>query len=1581
MTPAEPPRYADARSPAAAGRRGLILLTFRCGFLLAFAAPRVCAQYVDDHNPVGVAGTFEGVVTTGCGYNVLNHSTSRAIDDIVVPGSIGKYPLKMTRYHASAGIPDSALGPGWRHEYAWFAGQGKVEYPNGNIWDNYCENPVGVSDWPVPPGQYTNGAFRLADGGTIVWAPFGTGQRVSRIIDPYGQQTTITYASNGTWMTVTEPGRRYLYFIFTALSQNSGLFLTRVEAHGLGNGTVTDWVNYHYDQKLPGGSGTLKWCLTRVDYADSNPNNLNDDTHAHYTYEQDNVPDQPTRGSSKFWPLVSTCHDPRYKGPMRRIAYDYQGNGPHGAITAERYSASDGNKGLTVSSIPGNLPSPLSGGPVFQMPTNFTETRGDGPTRTFNYTWLHVHRDPENGACPTLAGPAPSQFLLNYTDFRGHTTQVGYDSNWYVNSVTDANNHTTRYTRGPNIGEITQIMHPDSTHIDYVYENESPNISGHYVHSVSDERQNVITYTRDPTTHLVTRIDYPQDANTPASSEGFTYNGFGQVLMHQLKNGAWESFVYNNRGLLTDKYNPKATQPSGGDPHTHYTYYTSGPWTDRVMTMTVPGNYPNNLQASETYEYDRALGADGTTDPTGTPVAGRGLVTKITHGDNTYQSFGYDGYGNKRWEENELRQRTSYTYDEYNRLLSATNPLYKTTTYDYSPTEGDTTRCRQHTSNSPYWVTTPARIKTRNLYDGNFRKTYVTAAYGTLNLTTAFAYDNVGNLTDVTDPLTHVTHDTYDSRNRKTSSTEAYGTTLARTTGWHYDPASNIYQIDRPDTTSETKVYDALNRMTWDIVPKTNSLNLVTYFNYNPSGTLAWMSDPNGHYTSFYYDASDQRIEMIYHDGSIQWWGYDDAHNLEYRITVNGEWQLFSYDIRNHKYANWWSNWNDSVRNPDWCYFAYDPAGRLTEALNGTNGWGANIISDVHRSYDAAGHLTLDQQIVTDLGTLNVNYPTYDDDGRLTRLYVSGVSGYDFTYSYDAMGRFEKIFITNSSQLFQYHYDAASNETERDNVYNGVNQFYPPDALNRMQYMDVKKGATTLAHEGYTYDTMNRITAVSYQTGPADSFSYYLDGELKQATLGNLEHILTYNLDQMGNRTSVVDNNVTSTYSPNPINQYTSVTGSSISNGSEHEISAFNGVTYGYINDERLRSAASGSITYSMAYDALGRCVKRSLSNGPTTYYIYDGEKPILEYGTGAVSVGTNVYGKGIDEILERVAVGSDGQWHTYFPQQNHEGSVTLLTDPSGVVLERYRYDAFGAPSIYTPTWTTRSATIYDNRFLFTGREYAATYRSTYTNSAFNFYEYRARAYNPKLGRFMSEDPKLFDAGDYNLFRYCHNDPIDFTDPMGLDTMANAMAVAEAVVPGQYEYNQMVANFHAGNYGTAAGWAGTMLVSQYAGIVSGTSSTRAQASFRAARIAMAERQAAMSATARTFSSSSAAKSGLATRAHEAVFWSGIGKGGPERAATWAAQNGGATLESTLASRGITLPAWNASNPTTVAAWRQAGIEFAAGARGNVRVLQTDALRVDAIWRAEFRALQANPNVNSIRAINPNTGRDVLLWSR
>jgi RHS repeat-associated protein len=132
-----------------------------------------------------------------------------------------------------------------------------------------------------------------------------------------------------------------------------------------------------------------------------------------------------------------------------------------------------------------------------------------------------------------------------------------------------------------------------------------------------------------------------------------------------------------------------------------------------------------------------------------------------------------------------------------------------------------------------------------------------------------------------------------------------------------------------------------------------------------------------------------------------------------------------------------------------------------------------------------------------------------------------------------------------------------------------------------------------------------------------------------------------------------------------------------------------------------------------------------------------------------------------------------------YF-QQDHEGSVTLLTNQnngSGQAIEKYRYDVFGGPIIYAPNGTQRQISLYNNRWLFTGREYLGAW----------IYDYRARLYHASLGRFMSEDPKLFVHGagfekpfadwsfaahpgeaEFNLFRYSGNDPINFVDPMGL---------------------------------------------------------------------------------------------------------------------------------------------------------------------------------------------------------------------
>lgn len=80
------------------------------------------------------------------------------------------------------------------------------------------------------------------------------------------------------------------------------------------------------------------------------------------------------------------------------------------------------------------------------------------------------------------------------------------------------------------------------------------------------------------------------------------------------------------------------------------------------------------------------------------------------------------------------------------------------------------------------------------------------------------------------------------------------------------------------------------------------------------------------------------------------------------------------------------------------------------------------------------------------------------------------------------------------------------------------------------------------------------------------------------------------------------------------------------------------------------------------------------------------------------------------------------------------------------------------------------------------------------------------------------------------------------------------------------------------------------------------------------------------------------------------------------------------LEMTLAQRGAPLP-------TTGAGWDAASAEFASGASGNVRVLQSQ-VRINSTWaRVEFPALKANPNVSSITAIDPATGTEVVLWTR
>lgn len=94
--------------------------------------------------------------------------------------------------------------------------------------------------------------------------------------------------------------------------------------------------------------------------------------------------------------------------------------------------------------------------------------------------------------------------------------------------------------------------------------------------------------------------------------------------------------------------------------------------------------------------------------------------------------------------------------------------------------------------------------------------------------------------------------------------------------------------------------------------------------------------------------------------------------------------------------------------------------------------------------------------------------------------------------------------------------------------------------------------------------------------------------------------------------------------------------------------------------------------------------------------------------------------------------------------------SVRQIVEGDGTVLYSASYTAFGM--------TASQSGSGGDRFKFTGRELDATGQ----------YFYRARYYGAGVGRFASEDPIGFAAGDANLYRYVENEPIDSNDPSGL---------------------------------------------------------------------------------------------------------------------------------------------------------------------------------------------------------------------
>ncbi|MCL4857728.1 MAG: RHS repeat-associated core domain-containing protein, partial [Flavobacteriales bacterium] len=692
---------------------------------------------------------------------------------------------------------------------------------------------------------------------------------------------------------------------------------------------------------------------------------------------------------------------------------------------------------------------------------------------------------------------------------------------------------------------------------------------------------------------------------------------------------------------------------------------------------------------------------------------------------------------------------TTYQYDDFGRLTTATTPDNITTTSTLAWEVGGGSATNPLTAdNSIYTVTTTTEGSPtqKTWYDsfGRPRKMEVDGFDKKINQVTT--YDNRGNVATTTTPFFAtdeplVTTYTYNDLNLANTIVSEIGTTSF---GYVYSTGDHTITTTRtlPDGNSSTSITDATGKLIKAIdnggtldytyyssgLQKDIKLNtvLVASMEYDNNGNQKKLIDPNAGTTEYIYNNLG---ELTYQK---------DAKNNEYTITYDALGRMATKTENGTSFGFTYYTNGNGINQPDNItyngitqHFTYDYLGRLTETKETFEGEDY-VFGYQYDDFNRIEQTSYPSGFKTKHHYNSFSYPTTVTDEQATNTYWQAGS-------MNAYNQY-KTYTLGNGQTTTKIYDEFGLPTQisttNPNIQNLLLNFNPQNG-NLMSRANPTKNLL----EEFTYDNLNRLEETKVNGVIQLSTQYQGNGNIGFKTdAGNY----TYDVNlknavvQVSNPYASISTNLQDiTY--NAFNSVNTI----IENNNE--------LTFTYGADQQRRKMehkVGGTVEKTTFY--FGNYEKIKLANGDVTelHYIGGGD------GLVAIHVITT----------PNTQPSSPTTFYTY---TDHLGSITTLTDQNATIVYEQNFDAWGRER-NPNTWDYANATVTGS---VTGFEWLTRGYTGHEHLAeFGLINMNGRLYDPVLGRMLSPDNYVQDATStqgYNRYSYVVNNPLKYTDPSG----------------------------------------------------------------------------------------------------------------------------------------------------------------------------------------------------------------------